>query len=277
MNSPIVWLASYPKSGNTWLRAVYSALRSGGEPNINRLEGPAPVLRAIFDQAMALRSADLTPEEVDTLRPRADEVEAATVAGLLLQKIHDGLYQTPLGDLVVSTKATRAAIYIVRDPRDVAVSWAHHADVPMAAAVERLCSSRACLAGGGKSLEEQVRQRLGTWSEHVRSWTERAPFPVHVMRYEDCLADAVSAFHAAFAFAGTRATAEDIRRAVGEASFERLRAQETDQGFRERQSARNPFFRAGRAGGWRSVLAPELAQQLLDSHGEIMERYGYVA
>lgn len=277
MTGQIVWLASYPKSGNTWLRAVHTALTDGAKLDINRLYGSVPALRALFDQALAVRSADLSPAEVDSLRPRADEVMAPLLAEEALQKIHDGLFEGPDGELIVSTKATRAALYIVRDPRDVAVSWAHHADVSLADAVEGLCSPRACLSIPRGGLNTQVQQRLGTWSQHVRSWTDEPPFPVHVVRYEDCLADPVSTFHTAFNFAGIQATTEDVANAVALASFERLKAQEAAKGFRERQSRRSPFFRSGAAGGWRAVLPPVLAQRLLDEHGEVMARYGYAS
>jgi hypothetical protein len=254
---------------------VYTALRWGAEPNINRLESPSPAPRAIFDQALAVRSADLSPEEVEALRPRADEATASVLAEDMLWKIHDGLFETPAGELIVSTSASRAALYMVRDPRDVAVSWAHHAEVPLAVAVEGLCSPQAALARSKRRLEGQVRQRLGTWSQHVRSWTEDPPFPVHVVRYEDCLADPVPTFHAAFAFAGVEASLEETARAVEKASFTRLSAQERAKGFRERQSTQSPFFRSGTAGSWKDALSPELSQRLLDEHGEVMARYGY--
>lgn len=276
MTGKIVWIASYPKSGNTWLRAVYSALRSGTEPNINRLESPSPALRALFDQALAVRSSDLTPDEVDTLRPRADEVAASLPVEDMFRKIHDALVETPAGELIVSTRSTRAALYILRDPRDIAVSWAHHADVPLGVAVEALCSPEMALASGSKHLDFQVRQRLGTWSQHVRSWTEAPPFPVHVVRYEDCLATPVATFHQAFSFAGIDASVETVARAVDQASFERLKSQERKGGFRESQSSRHLFFRGGSAGSWKQVLAPEMVERLLDEHAEVMARYGYL-
>lgn len=276
MTGKIVWIASYPKSGNTWLRAVYSALRSGTEPNINRLESPSPALRALFDQALAVRSSDLTPDEVDTLRPRADEVAASLPVEDMFRKIHDALFKTPAGELIVSTRATRAALYLVRDPRDVAVSWAHHADVPLGVAVEALCSPKMALASSNKHLDYQVRQQLGTWSQHVQSWAEDPPFPVHVVRYEDCLANPVATFYEAFRFAGIHASVETMARAVDQASFGRLKSQEKEGGFRERQSSRHLFFRGGSAGSWKQVLTPEMVEKLLDEHGAVMARHGYV-
>jgi len=269
----VVWLASYPKSGNTWLRAVYTALRSGREPDINRLEAPLPALRAVFDQVLAVRSSDLSPDEVGILRPRA--IEAPRPGQDAWWKVHDALVKTPAGEHIVPVEATRAAIYIVRDPRDIALSWARHADVPPAEAVKWMCAPGACLASSLRRLEDQVPQPLGTWSEHVRSWTEEPPFPVYVLRYEDCLADPVGRFYAAFHFGGLKATVDEVAQAVSVASFERLRAQEATKGFRERQSANNPFFQSGTFGRWREQLPPHLVQQLADVHGEIMTRFGY--
>ncbi len=72
------WLASYPKSSNTWLRATYLAWSSQEQARLDRLQGlPMAASRQAFDDALGIDSTDLTADEIDLLRPRADEVIAA--------------------------------------------------------------------------------------------------------------------------------------------------------------------------------------------------------
>ncbi len=70
----IVWLASYPKSGNTWMRAFLSNyLADGDKPvDINSLDtgGPIASARTIFDEAVGVEASDLTQDEIERYRPR---------------------------------------------------------------------------------------------------------------------------------------------------------------------------------------------------------------
>ncbi len=275
MTGRIVWLASYPKSGNTWLRTVYTALRQGAEPDINALEGLGPA-RYLFDIALGVRSSDLSQDEVDLLRPRADEAMATGPDGDVWRKIHDALFAGPSGELIVSAAATRTALYLVRDPRDVAVSWAHHAELPLSDAVDIICDSTTALANSTRRPEPQLRQRLGNWSQHVRSWADEAPFPVHVLRYEDCLADPVATFRTAFAAAGLDVSEREMIGATTASSLGRLQAQESATGFREVAGGESPFFRRGLARGWEAELPAELALRVTEEHGAVMARYGYL-
>jgi len=274
--SGTLWIASYPKSGNTWVRAVLSAWLTGEPPRLDALVGTGVAARAPFDDALGVPSSDLTPDELAILRPRVDELFAAEAEGTLLRKTHDGLYPGPEGELVLSTEATRAAVYVVRDPRDVAVSLAHHDGRPVDWAVTHLSNPDAVRVGKVDGLEYQFLQRTGSWSDHVRSWVDDAPFPVHVVRYEDCLDDPLGAFASALEFADLGPVdGADVARAVERARFEALRDEEERAGFRERPRKSARFFRAGRAGSWREELTAEQASRIERDHGELMTRLAY--
>jgi aryl sulfotransferase len=271
----ILWLASYPKSGNTWLRAVLTAWRTGLPPRLDALTAHSIAARPPFDAAVGIPSTYLTPDEVAILRPRVAERLVAEGERPLVRKVHDGLYPGPGGEPVVPAAATRAAIYMLRDPRDVAVSLAHHSARPVEWAVERLADPGYTL-GSGRTPAPQLDQRLGTWTQHVTSWIEGAQFPVHVVRYEDCIEDPVRAFGAALRFSGLGDVSdEDVSRAVESAAFERLRGAENEHGFSERVAPGRRFFRSGRAGGWRDEMSPEAAARIEAAHGNAMARFGY--
>jgi len=278
--SMTVWLASYPKSGNTWLRAMYSAWSTRQPPRLSELQGvPMAASRQAFDDALGIPSADLTAEEVDLLRPRADEAieaEDARAGNLRLRKVHDALFTGSGGEPVVSIAAARCAIYVVRDPRDVAVSLARHTDRPVGYIVEYMASATATVAAAVDRLEPQLRQRLGTWSEHVESWVDQDHVPTLVVRYEDCLQDPVAIWSAVLDFAGLEVDNRRVSAAVAACSFPRLQDQEKREGFHERTSPSSPFFREGGAGGWRMVLPAELAARIESDHRGVMERFGYL-
>ena len=273
MTGRTVWLASYPKSGNTWFRTVFAAWRTE-DPFALQATDPIASLRAQLDPALGLETSDLTAEETDRLRPQVDEAVDALADAPHLRKIHDALF-TADGASIVSTRATRCAVYLIRDPRDVAVSFAHHTDQTVVQATQRLCSPVAGINTGTDDIAAQARQHLGTWSEHVLGWVDRAPFPVHVLRYEDCLADPVAAFGAALGFAGFDIGEDELRDAVAHASFTSLQERERTLGFAERLG-RSPFFRRGTAGGWRDELDPDLAARIETTHAEVMRRFGYL-
>jgi aryl sulfotransferase len=278
MSAQTVWLASYPKSGNTWLRAVYSAWLTGAAADVNDLRGGAMAAsRGAFDEALGVPSASMTPDEVELMRPRVDEVLAAGAREPLLRKIHDAYVRGPAGVPLVSAAATRAALYMIRDPRDVAVSYAHHSGETLEWACRRLSDPGAAMSDRRDRLQPQLRQRLGTWSEHVRSWVDDTPFPVAVVRYEDCAAAPVETFAGALRFAGLDVDEESIERAVDHARFDRLRRAEEEHGFVERAPGAPNFFRRGRSGAWHDDLPADLAAAIAEDHREVMARFGYAA
>jgi aryl sulfotransferase len=272
----IFWLASYPKSGNTWLRAFVAALVSGEPVDINKLTflGGIASDRFGFDEALGVAAAELTLEQQTNLRPRAYEIWAAEAQRPLYCKAHDCHHLTPAGEPLFPTKATRGAVYIVRDPRAVAVSLAHHTGRTIDAEIARLADSGASFSNAQDRLDLQLQQRLGTWSGHVQSWLA-APFPVHVVRYEDMHANPAAAFGAIARFLDLPHDPENIAAAIAATTLSRLQEQERASGFVERPRHSAAFFRDGRVDGWRTALTPEQAARIVEAHGAVMRQWGY--
>lgn len=272
----IWWLASYPKSGNTWLRVALATLLSGRPADINAMPLVSLIAnnRALFDLALGIESADLSSEQETNLRPRVYEIWAAEAARALYCKAHDAYRRTPAGEPLFPTVATLGAVYIVRDPRAVAVSFANHLGEPIDETILRMHDPAAAASPAIKRLPRQLRPRLGPWREHVESWLG-APFPVHLVRYEDMHGDPHGAFAGVADFLGLPSDRERIAMAVEAAAFPRLQAQERATGFIEKPVQAAAFFREGRVDGWRQALTAEQASRIVAAHGDVMRRCNY--
>jgi hypothetical protein len=277
----IIWLASYPKSGNTWMRAVLTNyLRNTDHPvDINDLDGgPVAGARDLFDEQVGLESSDLTPEEILAHRPQVYEGLAADATSTLFLKIHDACIQLANNQWLVSAQATQSAVYILRNPFDVAISFAHHNNASFERTIQNMANPNYVLGERPGHIDLQMRQLLLSWSAHVCSWVDQKIFPVHAMRYEDMLHDSETTFRAAFQFMGFEEEPDRLNRALKFSNFKLLQEQEEAHGFNERSSrAESAFFRKGEAGGWRSVLTAGQVDQIVNAHADVMRRFGYLS
>lgn len=277
----IVWLASFPKSGNTWLRILLANLLTPGDGpvDINRLQlNSCPLVnRHRLDNMVLIDTSLLTREELDLLRPRVAETVAADSAERVYVKVHDNYRTNRVGKSLFARGRRNRALYIVRDPRDVAVSLSHHSGETIDRAISELNSPHHAISTAIGFWTKQIPQLLTDWSRHVESWTGQRDLPVHVLRYEDLQADPIGTFGKAAAFLGLDTPRTAVEQAVRRSDFAELQRQEQRAGFRERQrESTAPFFRAGRVGGWREVLTPEQQHAIVVAHRSVMARFGYI-
>jgi aryl sulfotransferase len=284
----IYWLASYPKSGNTWMRILLTNyLRNATEPaNINDLDGgPIASARGTFDEYVGIEASDLSQSEIERYRPYVYEHLSSEHARILAKrpnlpppflKVHDAYTYTSEGKPLLSKAATAGAVYIVRNPLDVAVSFAHHNNSSPELTVKHMADETFCFVDNPGKLHNQLRQKLLTWSGHVQSFLNEPDVRVLVVRYEDMLADTKKELSRVLAFAGLSQDDERMERAVRFSSFETLKGQENQHGFKEKMPKAKSFFRSGTAGSWQDVLTADLQDQLAASHREVMQQFGYL-
>jgi hypothetical protein len=274
--SGILWLASYPKSGNTWLR-VFLANLILNEPEplalkrINEVCSSEPN-EVWFKPFSKTPVGELSQKRIAALRTRAQERAAAINKNIIPMKTHSFVGRDH-GSPTISTKASIGAIYIVRDPRDVAISAADHYGLSLDAAIEMM-NDKNCRGIGMPG--NTVYERMGTWSDHVKTWTAWKHSPLMVLRYEDMLADPLASLGGVARQLGITQDEERIRRAVEFSSFKTLQQQEARTGFVEKSVNSQRFFRSGRAGGWRDKLSAEQAAAIERDHGVQMRRFGYL-
>jgi hypothetical protein len=271
------WLASYPKSGSTWLALALSSIYNGGSSIDFAAESvlfPQAAARNVFDRILGIESSDLTPDEDEILRPRVYKALAKQATEPLIRRVHAAWVRTGTGDLLFAPDVTLGVVYLVRDARDVAVSYAHYMDWDLNTTIEAMRNPAAAAGIRPGALSPLLRQRLLTWSGHVESWLD-AGLRLLVIRYEDMLIDPVAILMQVTSFLGWDTNLEVIVSAVEATRFDRLQSEEQRHGFESRVSRSRPFFRRGIAGGWREALTPEHICQIEQDHARVMMRLGY--
>lgn len=278
--SGIVWLASYPKSGNTWVRVfLANYLRNIDTPaDINELNGDRSTSsREMFDELTGIEASDLTDAEIQRLRPAVYRILAARSTGNILMKTHDSWTRSAEGRPVVGIpEVTRQVLYLIRNPLDVAVSFANHEGSSIDRAIDTMAAPDASFACRPGHLSRQLAQPLNTWSGHVRSWVEESGLPVMIVRYEDLSLHPMESFGTIVRAFGLELDTERLAQAMRFSSFDSLQAQEQKATFRERPQRAARFFRKGVVGDWREQLSDEQVDRVISNHRETMLRYGYL-
>jgi len=276
----IYWLASYPKSGNTWTRIfITNYINDKDEPaDINKLRGgPIASDRDIFDRWAGVEASDLTFEDIADLRPHVYRQMALHIMHPLYIKVHDACIRNSDGDILFPSDVTGAVVYLIRNPLDVAVSYSHHSGRPIEKVVENLCNPDGYVYEDPTRLPPQLPQRLLSWSDNVRSWVDDSGLRVEVVRYEDMKSNPEDTFTRIVRTLDLDLDQGKLSKAITFSNFDLVREQESVSGFRERHiRADQPFFREGRTGGWQDELPQELADRIINNHKDVMHRFGYL-
>jgi hypothetical protein len=243
-----VFIVSYPRSGNTWTRFLLGNLIYSDDPvTFSNIESRIPEI--YFNTDRFLRQLP---------RPR-------------VLKSHE-CFQPHYPRI----------IYIVRDPRDVAISYYHHNlkarnipdGYPMESFVPRF------LAG-------EFDPKFGSWRDNVLSWIalRKNDRKFLMLRYEDMKADAVRALTGVIAFLENCSfrkiddSPDALKRAIELSSPERMRALEKKEAgqwvLTKETRSDKPFVRSATVGGWKSQLSPESVAGIESAWGELMQSLGY--
>jgi hypothetical protein len=236
------FLVSFPRSGNTWSRFLVCNLMNPDDPvDFARLESRIPEIYDVTDRKLRAFPRPRIIKSHECFDPRYKKI-----------------------------------IYIVRDPRDVLISYYEFQ-------LKRRVISDDCSLEDfvPRFMESEIEPKIGTWRDHVVSWTATRGGQKNflLVRYEDLLADTPKASAKIASFLGLDSNPERIARAVALSTADRMRKLEKEQSrqWKETKNTRQdkPFVRKAASGGWRSILPERCVAQIESAWGEVMRSVGY--
>jgi hypothetical protein len=241
LNASDVFLASYPRSGNTWMRFVMYELLTGAPTDYAAVRRTIPYVGYHRGTAALLEDGGRV---IKTHEP--------------FRAVYGG----------------KRAIYIVRDPRDVAIS-------------EHKFRTRNGAYNKGldvfidEFLDGKV-QRFGSWAYHVTSWLDSdlaAGGRLHVVKFEELRADTPGVVQDVLDFLGVERSPGEVKAAVEANSVENMRRKE-DASTMKKRIAKSPppdsrFVNKGAVGGWRDILSDDQIRRIGDATAPVLRRVGY--
>lgn len=251
----IIWLASYPKSGNTWMRSLLAHyfMPAGMAPDINNLRNftTADVRQDFFDMANGGPFKGKDMQEWMTVRIKALRLISQSKPPHHFVKTH---CQPVIicNQHVIPPEVTTGAVYIMRNPFDLAPSFARHQSTDIDTAIERMASPDTVMG-----TPTGIMDLLGRWDDHVRLWTSAEGLKRCVLRYEDLLDKPAREMRGLIGkFLGQSVSAPKLVAAIKATEFSKMQKQEQEKGFFERPEGMKNFFAKGRSGVWREDLTP---------------------
>ena len=168
---------------------------------------------------------------------------------------------------------TKAVIHIVRDPRDVIISFAKHMGKDMDESIQIFFDKYRVLQDERKP---KLMDFISSWPMHMQSYANSDTHNVMVVKYEDIKTNPTKEFSNILRHAGINPVAERVQKAVDLVTLDRLKQQEKENGFKESSPhAKDQFFGKGSTGGWKDILKPYQIHRIEKRCESMMKRFGY--
>lgn len=270
----IIWIASFPKSGNTWMRALlanYVLNRKEPYP-INKLREftLSDTRPRFFHDASGRPVEDLSQNDTLALRLKSQEFIAQFKTHDVFVKTHSK-YGVFRGYSLINDIVSKGAIYLVRNPLDLVVSYAAHLGVSIDETIDAMGGSSSYTVES----DTNVVTVLGSWSEHVDSWLTNKNVPRVLVRYEDLVENPNKELEKVLSALGMDIDQNQLNNTIEFSSFSELAKQESVSGFSERPPHAERFFRKGVSGQWNTTLQQYQIKKIIKAHGQVMNKLGY--
>jgi len=279
----IIWLSSYPKSGNTWLRSLLASyyFSKEGDFNFNLLK--------YIDQFPSydyFKNYDKTfINPTDTAEFWIEEQKKINSNNKVkFFKTHNALCKINNYSFTDS-KNTLAAIYIIRDPRNVITSLANHYEIDADQAFEFMTTEQKAIT------QKKENSYVGfvalfSWIFHQESWTNNKLFPTLVIRYEDLQNETFFTLKKVIDFIEKQINSKNsfnrdkAKKSVQSCDFERLKKLEINEGFNEspiskKDNSRINFFKLGKDNDYKKLLTEELISKMNLKFKNEIKKFNY--
>ena len=278
----IIWIASYPKSGNTWIRMFLRSYFSKHKKKFSlNLQGNSDFETRNFPNIKALKeiNVDYTKFEniVKNWIPLQDYINLNNKINFM--KTHNANL-TINGYPFTNKSNTLGGIYVVRDPRDVALSYAHHLKISNDKSVNNLINEKRFeLNEDSSSGKNFYRTILGSWSMNYLSWKLYKGREILIIKYEDIIKNPNKSFLIILKylkkFINFAISDSEISKSIKQTSFNELKKIEENEGFIEQGMSSN-FFRKGIVGDYKENLDLKLIKIIEEKFRNEMKELNYL-
>jgi hypothetical protein len=280
----IIWLTSYPKSGNTWVRAFLAAYyhSNDGVFDFKLLEKIDQYPKAkYFDKKID------KPGEINQYWNSSQE-KISIKKKIKIFKTHNSLLAIN-GNNFTSPKHTLGFIYIVRDPRNVLTSLKNHYDLEYEEAIDFMQNENKFIYDDRKKNQELDYanfQFLSSWSNHYKSWMNTNVFRKKLIKYEDLILDPIKNFRNLVLYTNSlikideKINEKKIQKCIETTNFELLKKKEENSGFPESVYSKKlkkniSFFNLGSRNQWNETVPKNLHKKINEIYEKDLEILGY--
>lgn len=281
----IFWIASYPKSGNTWLRSLLAAYYYSRDGNFNQI-----LLKKInqFPEKQYFKDFNYDPKVItDTSRfwiPAQEKINLDK--NIKFFKTHNILGSIN-GYNFTNKKNTIGAIYVVRDPRNVITSFKNHYDFSLEKAYNAMINKYYYIYESENKNDFGDFQFISSWEKNYQSWKKQNIFEIKIVKYEDLLNETYYTFKDIILFinqiCGIKKgfQRDRAKRSIQSTSFSNLKNIEIKEGFIEavkskKNNSKIPFFYLGADNDWRKMLNLDFQDKILKEFNVSLKDLGYI-
>ena len=275
----IVWIASFPKSGNTWLRAfLCSYIYMNSDDKNFDFELFKNILR--FPSTKQYKDIGVEPKNFEEVAKHWIDVQKKINSNnkinfLKTHNAYGGLKNFEFTD----KKNTIGAIYLVRDPRDVLVSYARHLEISIDKTLELVLEDNhtGWLNQYKKDVIGEIR---GNWAQNYNSWKNFYLAEKIIIKYEDLSSDPFNTFSNVIKYLnklfGLEIDNEKIKKCIEITDFNKLKKLEIKSGFVENYNKKEPFFNIGKSDQWQNILDEKIISKLEQKFNREMRELKYI-
>ena len=279
----IIWLASYPKSGNTWVRSMISALinSDNGVFDFQQLESIQQFPEKKFFKHFVKDFNNFNEIKQNWILAQ-EKINLKKEINLL--KTHQGKYTVGKHSFT-NNENTLGVIYIVRDPRNLVRSVSNHFTMELEEACNFLISPE--IIGNGKSWTERqdgMFNLLGKWNDHYRSWT-RVKKNLLLVKYENLILNPKVELEKIIKFLKQFLDFETNdnknNKILETTSFKNLKRMEIEGLFKENVLNKNTkeqvnFFHLGPKNKWQDILSEKIVNKIEENFYSEMKELNYI-
>ena len=285
----IIWIASYPKSGNTWIRSLISSylFSNNGIFNFSLLNNIERF--SVNKTLLNLTSSSNYQNEVPKNWIKSQEIINEDKKTHFL-KTHNAMC-TINSNAFTNINNTRAAIYIVRDPRNIVTSLSNHYEISLDDSFNFMSNKKKIifpLSTNNNHYEDGTPgdfNFLSDWSSHYNSWKNINFAAVKIIKYEDFIADPLNSFISVLEFLkkfqSFKIESKKVDNAIKSTKFEILKQMEESKGFNEsvislKSKKKIKFFNLGKNNNWNKLLDKQLIVKIENHFKREMIELGYL-